>query len=533
MSCIPRKVSTQAFQGNLGFFNNGYMISSAYHLEIVQSRVKGTPKQTNSARFSILRLAGVRFIYAYAMLNFLMISIRIGTDTWQCSLTKENPGCGTSKKPGFLRLPLELRQKVYTHLLGRPFRAQRFETSILCVNKMIHEEAVKILYGENGVVMYHVHRSLIGQLMVGSQNERNDFPSTFKVYHITQADGRIGSEPALTVSVALQHSCYPEQDSRWRDEFERYVGIAADVAGFCKVLTACHIRPSLHLRLSLPSVEYRKFGGRPDIILDHFRECRGVGTAEIFTAGGLSIEPDRCSLMCKPLQCFDEILNQARSYRDGARQQTASRHHLEALMMWGKAYCYLYWWAVHGVELSNETEAKWTEFRDMKLETALLYASHWLRHPSAQEARRVMATMLGTYPLKSESAPVPRRLWDKESEGRYILGLCSLLEGCNVCALYNFLKALICKPGNEKVDKEIDKLEAAMENSNIPRDEIARWNIKHVLGRFRHQPLLDPSLDADNHGHRGPADMTEDDLNKLVDSFVRPLACKNQGLHMR
>ena len=392
---------------------------------------------------------------------------------------------------------------------------------------------MKILYGENGVVMYHVHRNVVGQLMVGSQNERNDFPSTFNVYHITQADGRIGSEPALTVSVALQHSCYPEQDSRWRDEFERYVGIGSDIAGFCKVLTACHIRSSLHLRLSLPSVEYRKFAGRPDNILDNFRECRGVGTAEIFAAGGLSIEPDLCSLMCKPLQRFDEILNLARSYQDRARQQTASRHNLEALVMWGKAHCYLHWWAVHGVELSNETEAKRTEFWDMKLETALLYASQWLRHPSAKEARRVIATILGTYPLKSESAPVPRRFWDKESEGLYMLGLCSLDDGCKVCALSCFLRALICKPGHEGVDKEIDKLEAAMENSNIPGDEIVRWNIKHVLGRLRHQPLLDPSLDADNHSHRGPADMTRDDLNRLVNSFVRPLACQVQGHEIR
>lgn len=391
---------------------------------------------------------------------------------------------------------------------------------------------MKILYGENGVIMYHVHRNVIGQLRPNSQNELDDFPSTFSLYHITQADGRIGSEPALTVRVALQHSCYPEQDSRSRDEFERYVGIASTVAGFCKVLTSCQIRPSLHLRLSLSSIEYR-FQGRADDILGHFRECRGVGTAEIFAAGGSSVEPDLCSLMCKPLQCFDEILKQARYYYDRARQQTASRHHLEALGMWSKAHCYLGWWASWGIELSNETEGKWAEFWDLKIETALLYASQWLRHPSAKEARGVIGTIIGTYPLTSEFAPVPRRLWDNESEGHHILGLCSLIEGCKVCALYNFLKALICKPGHEGADKEIDRMEAALENSNIPRDEIARWNIKHVLGRFRHQPLLDPSLDAENHGHRGPADMTEDDLNKLVDSFVRPLACNVQGHEIR
>ena len=465
------------------------------------------------------------------MLKCFMILIYTGTDSSQCSLTAETPDCGTSTKTGFLRLPLELRQKVYRHLLV-PFRTHGFKTDILFVSKMIHEEAVKILYGENGVVMYHVHRNVIGQLRPDSQNELNDFPSTFRLYRITQADGRIGSEPALTVSVALQNSCYPEQDSRGRDEFERYVGIASAVGGFCKVLTSCQIRPSLHLRLSLPSVEYG-FQGRPDNMLDLFRECRGVGTAEIFAAGGLSVEPDLCSLMCKPLQCFDEILNQARCYQDRARQQTASRHHLEALITWSKAHCYLGWWALNSIELSNETEAKWTEFWDMKLESALIYASQWLRRSSAKDARAVIATMFGTYPLTSESAPVPRRLWDKESEGLYILGLCSLVDGCKVCALHGFLKALICKPGHEGADKEIDKLEAALENSNIPRDEIVQWNIKHVLGRFRHQPLLDPSLDADNHSHRGPADMTKDDLNRLVDSFVRPLACQVQGHEIR
>ena len=271
------------------------------------------------------------------MLNFLTISVQIGTDTSQCSLTEENPGCGTSKKTGFLRLPPELRQKVYRHLLG-PFKTHGFKTSILCVSKMIHKEAVKILYGENGVVMYHVLRNVLGQLRPDLDNERNNFPTDFSVWPITQADGRIGSDPALTVSVALQHSCYPEQDSL---EFERYVGVASTIADFCKVLTSCYIRPSLHLRLSLPSVEYRKFAGHPDSLLDTFRECRGVGTAEIFAAGGSSIEPDLSSLMCRPLQSFDEILSQARSYQDRACQQVASRHRAEATIMWSRAHCYL------------------------------------------------------------------------------------------------------------------------------------------------------------------------------------------------
>ena len=464
------------------------------------------------------------------MLNFLTISIYTGTDTSQCSLTEENPGCGTSKRMGFLGLPSELRQKVYRHLLG-PFGIRGLKTSILCVSKMIHKEAVKILYGENGVVMYHIHRNVLGHLRPDIENDRHNFPSTFDVYPTTQTDGRIGSEPALTVSIALQNSCYPEQDGRWRDEFESYVGLGKTLPGFCKILTSCHIRTTLHLRLSLPLVEYRTWGGRLEFLLNCFQECRGIGTAEIFAAEGLPVETDLCSLMCKPLQSFDEILNRARWYEDRVRQLLASRHHLEALFMLSSAYCYLAWWHRMGIELSNETERKWTEFWDMKLETSLLYASQWLRFGNPEQARGPILLIFTTYPLKSESAPVPRRLWEKEGEGHYILGLCSLLEGCKICALYEFLQALISMPGNERFDKEIDKLEAAMENSDIPGDEIVRWNIKHVLGRFRHQPLLDPSLDADNHRHRGPADMTEDDLNRLVDSFVRPLACKVQGHH--
>ena len=149
------------------------------------------------------------------MLIILTISINTGTDTSQCSLTEENPSCGTSKKTGFLRLPLELREKVYTLLIGAvPVRQGGIRTSILRVSKMIHEEAVKIMYGENGVIMYHVHRNVLGHLKPDVQNDNASFPTTFHVWPITQNDGRIGSEPALTVSIALQHSCYPEQDGR-------------------------------------------------------------------------------------------------------------------------------------------------------------------------------------------------------------------------------------------------------------------------------------------------------------------------------
>ena len=456
------------------------------------------------------------------MLNLLMISIYTGTDTSQCSLSEENPGCGTSKKTGFLRLPPELRQKVYTHLLG-PFKLHGCKTSILCVSKMIHEEAVKTLYGENGVVMYHVHRNVLGNLRpVVSQNNGANFPSTFNVYPVAQTDGRIGFEPALTVSIALQHSCFPEQYGRWRDEFESYVGFGSTLNGFCKILTSCQIRMTLHLRLSLPSVEYRTWGGRLEFLLDSFQDCRGVGTAEIVTAESLPVETDLCSLMCKPLQSFNEILNRARCYQDRVRQQLASPHHVEAPDTLSAAYRYFIWWPTLGIELSNETEGKWTEFWDMKLEISLLYASQWLGLGNPNEVRAPIEIIFTTYPLKPESAPVPRRFWDKDSEGHYILGLCALLVDDKICALYEFLQALISMPGNERVDKEIDKLEAASENSDIPRDEIVRWNIKHVLGRFRHQPLLDPSLDADDHRHRGPAGMTADDLYMLVDRFVHP-----------
>ena len=380
--------------------------------------------------------------------------------------------------------------------------------------------------------MYHVHRNVLGHLKPDVQNDNASFPTTFHVWPITQNDGKIGSESALTVSIALQHSCYPEQDVPWRDEFESYVGLGGTLPGFCKILTSCHIRTTLHLRLSLPSVEYRTLWGRPKYLLDKFQECRGIGTAEIFAAGGLPVETDLCSLMCRPLQSFDEILNRARCYLDRVRQLLASRHHVEALPQLGSAYLHLVWWPQLRIELSDETEGKWTEFWDMKLETSLLLASQWLRLGGAAKARVPIRGIFTTYPLKSESAPVPR-LWDKESEGHYILGLCSLVDGCKLCALYDFLKALISKPGHEGADEEIDELEAAVEISNIPRDEIVRWNIKHVLGRFRHQPLLDPSLDADDHRQRGPADMTEDDLNRLVDNFVRPVACKVQGHQIR
>ena len=392
---------------------------------------------------------------------------------------------------------------------------------------------MKILYGENGVVMYHIHRNVLGQLRIDPQNNRDDFPSAFPVYPITQADGRIGSEPALNVSIALQHSCYPEQDSRWRDEFESYVGFASTIAGFARLLTSCHIRTSLHLRLSLPSVKYHKWEGRLDGLLNDIKDCRGVGTAEIFAAGGRPVENDLVALMCKPLERFDEILDRVRCFRHRVRQLLDGGHHSKALLILAREYCFLDWWTLHGVELSNETEEKWTDYRDLRFEAALVYACQWLHHRSPKEARDKIQYILGTYPLNSESAPFPKKLAHQKSECYYILGICSHYERCWICALYNYLKALICEPGHPGADEEIDKLEAAVGNSDLKWDVIIRWNIKHVLARFRHQPRPDLSLDDDNHSHRGSVDMTEDDVNRLVDSFVYTLACKGPGHQIR
>ena len=378
--------------------------------------------------------------------------------------------------------------------------------------------------------MYHVHRNVLGQLRPNPPNDDIDFPSTFSVYPVTGVDGRIGSEPALTVSIALQHSCDSVQDSRWRDEFDTYVGYSLHIHEFCKVLTSCLIRDRLQVRLSLPSVEYHTWLGRPDQILDCFQECRGVGSAQIFDAGGLPVETDLSHLMAKPFENFDEILNRARGYQDRARQQIARRHYSDVLGTLSRARDFFIWWSKQDIELSNETEAKWTEFWDIKLETSLLCASQLLRRGNWGRAREEIIEVFETFPLKLESASVPRRLWDNVSECHYFMGLSYLLEDrkvCGkVCALQSFLKALISKPGHEQVDNEIDKIEAAIENSDYPADEIARWNIKHVLERFRHQPLLDSSLDADNHGHRGPASMTEDELSALRRKFVNFLACR-------
>ena len=450
-----------------------------------------------------------------------MISIYTEADTSQCSLTEVESGNDTSRKMGFLQLPLELRQRVYRELLVIYKTSGRFETSILRVTKGIHDEAVKIFYGENGFIMFHVHRKVLGQLRL---NDLHDFPSTFALIPVTGAVGGMGSEPALTVSIALQHSCSSILDSQWQDEWERYVGIPMALSRLCRIITCCHIRNTLHLRLSLPSVEYHTLEGRPDRLLENFHECRGVGTAEILSAEGSPVKTDLSFLMTQPLELFDEILVRGRYYQSQVRRQLVRQNRLETLRTLATAENFFLWWCLNGFELSNETDEKWTEFWDMKLETSLIHAFQTLQYGEPKNACQVTRRIWGTRPLKYESAPIPRRLWDKESECHYILGLCSLFEDCKICALYEFLHALISMPGNEKVDKEIDKLEAAIEHSDIPDDEIILWNIKHVLQRFRHQPLLDPSLDANEHKHRGPADMTADDQYKLEDSFVQSFA---------
>ncbi|KAK0507397.1 hypothetical protein JMJ35_010435 [Cladonia borealis] len=444
------------------------------------------------------------------------------SQTQACSLTENLPGCDTSKKTGFLRLPLELRRKVYREVLG-PCRTCGFQTSLLRVSKVIHDEALEIFYRENGFFMYHIHRKVSGQLRPNPLGEDRDFLPHHKVYPVTGADGRIGFEPALTVSIALQQSCSSEPISQSQDEWEKYVALPVTLLIFCKTVTMCKIRNSLHIRLDLPSVESGASMVNQDFLLDQFRDCRGVGTAEILAPGGLPIYPDLSSLMAKPLEHLDEILTRARTFHLGVRRVAGLRPS-EALPLLVTANYFFEWWGGHGFELSNETDKKWNEFWDMSIETSLAGAFQSLQNGEPKKARQVASRIWDTRPLKRESAPVPRRLWDMESEGHYVMGLCSLAEGCKICGLYEFLQALIDKPGHETVDKEIDKMEAAIEDSENPVDEIVRWNIKYVLRRFRHQPLLDPNLDADDHKHRGPADMTVDDQYKLEDSFVQSFA---------
>lgn len=406
-------------------------------------------------------------------------------------------GAEGPKTVDFLDLSLEVRDQIYRELLFQPIgygaarRRHKFETSILRVNKQIHQEASRVLYEENVWVVFEMHS--IGKV------DRCVVSHDYLTYISRQVSaGRLhfGGIPSLRVRMQ------DDRSRRYKYKHIEYVIIPLEwVRDMTKVFVRNNIRNwswelgsaefTIHLR------ETQKHESRRRMAME-FLECiRGVRKAKIH---GLP-SPLNFSFakhMRTPLNPIDEVIDLASMYIRHAKLVRAQGQFGHAEELYEQAYnCSI--WATWRAFIAEANPTKSKIFKDQLYESLAGSAFCSSKNGGSERA----CNRLKEYIKKnSELSDV------QQATGFYYYGLASVAAGFGNRALWGFMRALVLVPGYEGVDKEVDAIE----------DRVGEGGYGDCYDRLRISRNLE-QMRPHRHQNAGNGELTQEQKNKVIREF--------------
>ena len=369
-------------------------------------------------------------------------------------------GAEVSNSVGFLDLlPRELRDQIYRELLLQPIgygaarRRHKFETSILRVNKQIHQEASRVLYEENIWVVFEV-RSPVGGIL--------DVPCDrhlITIFRNIPRSGRLafGGTPSLRVRVQHHNNRRYHEDIHYtivplewvRDmtrEFVRddrsYHGVYLDDHEF-----AVHFHANL------------KRESRRRMAIEFLELIRGVRKAKIYGLTSPSLGASLAKRMRTPLRSIDELIDRTSVYIHQAELMLAQGQAHLAEELYNHAYDSSIWAFQEG-SMTDITPTKSRVFSSKPHESLEGSAVCSLRHGDSYRACRKLKDYVREHSDLSDS---------QKATAFYYYGLASVAAGYEDSALAGFTKVLMLIPGCEAVDKEVDALEECVTHPNAVR----------------------------------------------------------------
>ena len=379
---------------------------------------------------------------------------------------------------GFLDLSLEIRDQIYHELLFQPIgygaarRRHKFETSILRVNKQIHEEASRVLYKENAWVVFDIQIDGMMQILE---------PPTSHYLISTERDTSrrgmlpFGGVPSLRVRVREQN-----HHLQW---LVGYVIIPLEWVGDMTEHFILGQKTSNDLKFAVQFHKNQKRESRQRMAIEFLEVIRGVRIAYVhgLTPPFLGVQVAR--RMKTPLKSIDELIDRTSVYIRRAELMLAQGqvHHAQELYDQGYDNSNR---ATLSKFLANETYTKRRTFRSKICESLEGSAVCSLRHGKSYRA----CIKLKDYVRRTGNLPESQRV-----TGFYYYGLASVAAGFD----------------NEAADKEVDALEErvtkgmspkvvmASTQSNGDAKDLERYRIcsnLDVLKHLRHRNACDGEL---------------------------------------
>ena len=414
----------------------------------------------------------------------------------------------------FLKLPQELRDKVYENLLcphidgtlhrrNERIRDYGLEPSILRTCKQVCQEGSRVLYTKNGTVLIRMAPLAIRIFIVDGST--TSFSDSYPFARVKC--GRIGGTPVVTMEMSLlaQYKARLSKHLETERKIERrekgkeeslaegqdlcFIGFMPALSKICRLITRTGFGEKMKLVIHVERSIRRSPESRLQMLLDSlesFREARGLGHAVIFTEPQHSaIAAEVADLMMTPIQAFDECFSIACAYEARILRQLKEKRWNDAQATLQNALDFFH--SRHlTYGLRGMTIEKRHEFEVKMINTQWNYVSCCLKVGRTGDAMYEIREMFQTHTPEDRSQARQEGYWDRIVDAHYAIGEAFTIDGFLNSAVLSFEQVLLAAPGHVKAEKAIADLEERVKFSSKPGDVTAKLNIERIQRELRH-----------------------------------------------
>lgn len=389
-----------------------------------------------------------------------------------------------SKNVGFLKLPRELRNRIYEELLSvdefqiQQFRAWRkLNPQILGVNSQIYHEASGTLYDENGwvtltagVLVVHAiaceyigsHRGFPGDRQP-VERHGNDRLSKSAILDIRQRQGSDVTEEEETVNLVIPLAAMPR---------------------FCRLLAQSDRSRNLDLVLRFNT---HAKTGHQNSLLGSLGQARGLRRVVVIGTEQPWVAVNTAQAMTTKYKRLADILNTVSAYRNNSECESRNGRMLAARNLIQDGADFVDWWLGEvRPRIAGVNRAELDELLQARAEMGYSCASLYLRSGSIGPAQEAIKCVIYTLAADNGLSEIHKAC------AHFYMAQSFETVGWKNAAVYSYLQALRFRPGYQDADAAVDQLEKTLGSGMAFEDVKVKHNIQHVLGPLRHQPTDSP-----------------------------------------
>ena len=418
----------------------------------------------------------------------------------------------------FMDLPPELRDQVYESLL-RPnvdrcrhrchekIRHYRLEPAILRTCKQVYEEASRVLYTKNDLVLirleaqayenlqiYQRHQGIQASRKPQSSTGSSGFPARYPIAQVK--GGKVGVLPVVTINVSV----LPRPRARGkkgRDMEVVFIGFLPALSKIANFLTACWCRERLQV-----VVDMQRLVGKPlekhqqmtEKCLERLCAARGLKKVIILTDAQHSAAAKKTAkVMMMTRVSYKDIEREyeARASRQLKEQKwDDARDTLENALNFFDSPRH---WRLFDDEVDEGEDDQNLEL--MKTNMQWDHISCCLKLGRTGDVHYQVRQIFEDCSPRDQTPAQEDGYWTRTADAYCAIGKAYVIDGALNSALYSFLQALLATPGHVEADKAIDRLEARVTPGVKPEDVMVKLNVEWITNEVRHQFIGQQRLD--------------------------------------